>query len=836
MSDCYNLIKKKMGNALSEDELKLLISDLEQFFSIRQAMTTEQRQNAVKAYMDQQATKLKDRKKAIAFDKQKIIEIYNQIYRTNPENVLSGLTQLLAGSNYNKEGARQNVYSQMHMLKDYYLGTYLQQMETIGTPKGYGKGAHDRDLYHVLYRMTDLDLEPAQRDASAKEYLKDNPLGEQLFQIAKTIRNLSDELRQNLNQNGASIRKMDHHTIIQKHDAYKISKAGFDQWSEDIQRLLPTLWKNADTATKNKELRALFDHFTTNRHLTISAAFKPYQTSNKDLVQRFEHARGLRFSDPDTMYEYNQKYGLPIDQNIQETIARQAQALGLTSKLGVNADRNLKQVLALIDADIQAQPSQQSVNTEWDAFVGKNGEKGRFQRLLDTVTGETNIPLNATAAEWSTSVRSLMNMRYLGRVVISALPDMRNAARSIALMSAKNQIPMARLVRVMTKSLLEFILPKRLRMSADEIARRKELLVNFGVMLDSAQAVLGRPVRGNLEEAQGVTGQKIHQGIKTAETYFFRYNGLNRWNDTIRSMIALDTAQNLGKWVNAGFQNLEPHQVQFLNKYNITELDQQLLSQIGTSKIKDHWGERELFDAANLRHADDRLFQDYAKQLGKTIAEARAELLRKTQVMVFDQVEIALNMPDAKTKSLMTYGLRRGGLGGELIRFAGQFKTFLIKQFQTQIGRDAMGQIEVGRALGQSKANFAAEQLKHNRKIMWAFGNQFLYMTAIMTSLGIVTNEINHALNGKDGQDLGDPDTWIKGMIRGGAWGFMGDLLFDAASVRRNLFGPAYNTAEGLGRAIKNGASEPDGLAQDLVQVLMPNIPVIKNQAKEVTE
>lgn len=140
---------------------------------------------------------------------------------------------------------------------------------------------------------------------------------------------------------------------------------------------------------------------------------------------------------------------------------------------------------------------------------------------------------------------------------------------------------------------------------------------------------------------------------------------------------------------------------------------------------------------------------------------------------------LAMTIPDTRTRALMNMGGQRGTLLGEGARMATQFKSFGTQFIVNQVGQMLQLQGAVPRAV---------------------YGLKVLAGT---TALGMVSMQIKRLLKGQELADMTDYRVQLSAVMQGGGFGIMGDFFNTATQQSRfghglvtTLAGPAFGAAE----------------------------------------
>jgi hypothetical protein len=164
---------------------------------------------------------------------------------------------------------------------------------------------------------------------------------------------------------------------------------------------------------------------------------------------------------------------------------------------------------------------------------------------------------------------------------------------------------------------------------------------------------------------------------------------------------------------------------------------------------------------------------------------------------MIDERRFAVIEPDARVRGLMTGGIRRGKLLGEVARSAFMFKSFSMSLMMTHLMRSGRQTLR-GEVAGVK--NMAA----------------YVLLTSIAGAAAVQASSL---ITGKDPQPMDDPAFWGSAFMRGGGVGFYGDFLYSAqtrgkSGVYEALGGPLIGTGVDAFAKAATGELRGDDLAR----------------------
>ncbi|HSX89016.1 MAG TPA: hypothetical protein VLG17_13625, partial [Pseudomonas sp.] len=220
-------------------------------------------------------------------------ELVGYIRNTWSDRPDLGLESFLVGTNVARAGSRRSVAAEQKQLSQGYIAGFLNDIEKDGLLPFLTKGDLDEDIADALWRMG-----------------MDKPLdgiGKQAQAIAKIMQKYQEVARIDANRAGAFIRKLPGYVVRQSHDPYKLQRAGYQQWRDEILPLLDA--RTFDGADPDSFLLAAYNGLVSGVHLKTA---KPEPTGFKgprNLAKKVSAERVLHFKDGLAWNQYNKVYG-----------------------------------------------------------------------------------------------------------------------------------------------------------------------------------------------------------------------------------------------------------------------------------------------------------------------------------------------------------------------------------------------------------------------------------------------------------------------------------------------------------------------------------------------
>jgi len=760
--DCIDTIQaaaKAAGRELNEEEMVELVGDLQA--RIKQLQATDGMlglEDAAMRAADEMGNQVK---LAAAIEKRNALlnarrraELVGYIRSTWSDRPDLGLESFLVGTNVARPGARRSVAAEQKQLSQAYIAGFLHDLDAEGLRPFLTKGDSDADIADALWRMgMDKPLDGLSKEAQG---------------IAKIMQKYQETARIDANRAGAFIRKLPGYVVRQSHDPYKIQRAGFKQWRDEI---LPLLDERTFEAGSDVDgfLLATYNGLVSGVHLKVSTGQPNGFKGPRNLAKKVSAERVLHFKDGVAWDQYNKVYGTgSLREAFLGGLDRSGQSTGLMRRLGTNPEGNFEAALDELQLAFKEDPEAMR------RF--QDDRRGMLKTRFAEVDGSSSIAVNHTGARVAANLRAWQSMAKLGGAVISAVTDLPVAASEMRYQGKGMLGSMGTLIGGM--------------LSGKKPAEQREILSSMGVFFDS--------VRGEVVSkfsADDSLGGKMSR----AQQLFFKLNGLTWWTDTMRSTAALMMSHHLAYNRALNWDQMNPDLRRTLELFDFDAGKWDLVRNTG-AKLADG---REYMTTQGIDDIPDADLAGYLTSKGRTvnaaaIGELREELRGSLRSYITDRASYAVIEPDARTRAIMRRGTQPGTVAGELLRFVGQFKAFPVAILQKSFGRELYGRgyqpgaygANPGRELIQAMRSGNGEKLGIAQLMLWT------------TLFGYGAMATKDLLKGREPRPADDPKTWVAAMLQGGALGLYGDFLFGEANrfgggVISSSLGPAAGAIEG---------------------------------------
>lgn len=630
---CLTAIQKAAGEALSNDDLEEILSDIVRRRRQRAKLNPLEDDRTAFAKVAEELSE--DEKIAAQIEKRN--RSLNILARNKRMGFYEGtgkaesfsLSTLNVGSERTGAGFGASVDAQYQGLKAGLFGPMMAELRQSGLLGVLSKrdATFDRNVAREMWRLNEGGGEPT----GDKNALK----------AAEVLSKFQEQARTMQNDAGAFIGKISGYIVRQSHDMFRIRNAGFEQWKQDI---IPLLDEStfADAKDRDGFLLKVFNDLASGNHQKSNGAsdwlggFK----GPGNLAKRVSQERTLHFKDADAWFDYNQKFGTS---SLLEAAAfgldRAARNTALMRTWGTNPE-------AAFQADLDRLTIQAKDRGDFKELERLNG--WRIKAEFDQLTGAANIAANPTMATISSNIRAVQSMAKLGGVVLSSLPDIALRAATLR----HNGVGLLESYGSSFKTLFE----------GRSSGERREIADLLGAGFDG--------ILGNALSRFSATDD-VHGRLSKMTNLFFRANLLNWWTDANMTGAALMLSRNLARNAKQSFDALPESLRGNLTRFGIAEKEWDTIRSSGI---------RETEDGSYI--TPDGLSGDVETALRSYFIETTRE---------------AMTFSGARERALATLGTQKGTVVGEAVRFMMQFRTFPItfatRHLAREIKRDGVDKI-----------------------------------------------------------------------------------------------------------------------------------------------
>ena len=689
------------------------------------------------------------------------------------------LKSVLTGTEFLTKGGSRSVALEAKVISDRakrVLSDELEKNELLDLAKS---GKMDRDVLKAKYAMANGES----LDGISKE-------GVQIAEAyTKTYNLLQDEM-----ELAGSTRGRINGYMQRNHDAISIERAGFEQWKQDMHRLLDpqkTWGARADDGDFiNEELERIFNSIKDESYNSglINTKGSNYLEvlSSGGLDARASRSRRFQFRDADSEFEYMQKYsGGSTMASLVSSIQRDARAAASINRLGSNPTRAFEALKSHVSKNLRPKETPKGA-TDFAKKALKGGEEVKpfeatvkeADELFKNVTKGFDVGSSAVA-NFSSNARAFTSMATLGRGVITSAPT--DLATGASVLRAKTGQGYFSAMAQKLKASGDLVKDPKLR---QEMASRLELYNDNAL--------------GELWSRMGDEDQINRSMARSLET-FFKLNGMKEQTSIYKTGDQMLLSMNLADNAFRGFGEMNDITRANLERYGINSEDWEVL-RTASEEVKGR-----------------KVITPFAVNELDIPAPQKRELSLKLSSYLRENAEfLATPTPDERTKSFMLGGSDPDNMFGQLVRFIGQFKSFPITMGRTM--RHAM----LSDPKNAKRTMREALQTKSGAKV----AAQTMMGATLMGGLSeMARNAIDNETT-----DVTSADFWGRSMTRGGSMGLYGDFLmadYDKhyRSFSSEVLGPTLGgTFEG-GAEVLAGMRNGDPDASKAFNVILRNTP-----------
>lgn len=708
--------------------------------------------------------------------KQKLTSYLVKNFASDPK---AGIRSLLIGTTLQRENSRSfTAGDSVRNAKRIFTGQLDTELSKAGIRDMFYSGALNDEMQRVMWAIDD--------GAELKGFTPE------AVQAAKIVMSVYDNITNTMRQNGMMVNKIKHYLSNQAtiHNQTRIRAAGYENWKKDILQSLD-IAKTAEAMNikpsmiDNELLEGIYEGLSTGEHISSGNGSLPEFGNPLRAVRQKQ--RKLIFKDADSAINYRNKYGSRDFQSaVIQTIEGNARKVGILTTLGVNYERNIKEIASEF-LKTSFTPEQRS---KLRKFTDNN-----MMQMLKVVDGRADIPFSEAWARFTSNVLALSSMARLGGAPLSAVTDLTNAASYLNRQGMGGTI--FNTIDLFQKEFSAFS------------PEKKQIIGSIGIFSD---AMLQNAYRdGYLEPG---TNQTISKWVNR----FFKMTGLDAWTNSARLSAADSLMNYVSGFTKHEFDSLPDSFQKSLQMFGIEADDWNILRQ--TKQLQAD-GNTYLVPQ-ELDNIRDVIKSHLAsKGAASNVLEAATDkYIDKLKTSLTNYYHDALSHmiiePDAATKYYQTWGgLNPGSAGGVIARFVMQFRSFSIGNMRKIL----LGMANQDATLGTKAMNIG----------------KYIAATTIM---GYVASAMKDISKGRKPRpfldDEGRPNTatMTAALLQGGGLGIFGDFLFGeynrfGGSMANTLAGPVLGGTLTDAAALYSSIKEGKDVRGNALRVALDNTPFI---------
>lgn len=753
--NCEKTVLKQMGDRIDSDTVKQLYEEASEQLRRMKRVRNKPVSKAMREWLDKQADTAKRdaaiKKMNAANNALARSEMFRSILDANfgtGKDLAKAVPAIIWG-----DGARTEFSADA--IKDAYWAKWSADLEFALDAIG------DTAYKYAADASNTLDIVKAMEGLARGGDL--SHMNKMAVDTARAIREVTENIRRELNDAGAFIGNIDDYIWKQVHDMHKISAVSAEQWQTDLLDNLDfvrTFGFSRQEMADDLNLHEMvievvdqwYDDFATGNHMKINQPIQDAKgkgTGRGNIAKRISQERKIHFADAEAFYEYQKKYGLPsIFDALQMNIRASSRHIGLMTRLGPNYADN---AFAVNDLLIKRAKKERDL----EAVSALSNNRISIQNALDAVDGTTDAPVNGMFAKLFQATRKIMGMSKLGSAAFATASDLSN-------------------------------------MAANANVNGENIFSSYAKGLNGL--LKNVPERNRTAKALGIALDYNRAGVITADTAvdagpgmlskmqerFFRWSGLSAVTNRHRATVAIAESVYLGESLSSGakYADLDIKYQRKLGLHEITEAEWTALSKaVQRQDFGD--GEFSMITPEAIRDLSDadvsRLLLGNQKNVTKpAIKKARTELENKIRSFYQDTVDKTVIEPKTRTRSATLLHTREGTPMGVLMRQLMQFKSFPIAVLMQRVQADIY--------LRTGKRATAKDALM-STSWMPAMASLALQTTV----MGYVAMSLKDIWKARDPRDPTEDSLKVAlaAFTQGGAAGILGDFLF----AEQNRFG-----------------------------------------------
>jgi hypothetical protein len=542
--------------------------------------------------------------------------------------------------------------------------------------------------------------------------------------LADAIRHAIEEMRLAANERGALIPKLENYDVPHKHNRRSIMAAKFPTWAAriddrlDWSRIMDPLTGKpvqADVSGKPPQafrtsfLQSTYDNIVFGREVNDPVYGRPDGVAT---YRKMAEQRVLHFKSADDWIAYNKEFGSGgFHASLMGHIHAMSRDIALMEDWGPNPKLGVR-----FYGDLLKQK-----------FAGDEVITGKIETSIANGTRAMNVlsggamsgdPMTEWIGGFFSNARGLMTSAMLDRAIISSISDTNTMRMAATAMKMNPSSMMARQVGIFKA------------LSPDELRRAG--------WIAETQADAGNALARFQQE---VPSSELIERLASGS---MRVQGLSWWTDRARAVAYQEWAGHLMNFADMPYASLDEPMRRVFDNWGVTADDWARFTAPETRFVADngatfvmpiHWRNATGMDA---RKADDIFF--------------------KFQGAAEDFIELAVPTRSLAAQAFVdpsAFNLPPGTVGHELLKSAGQFKsftmTFTVNQYRQIVQQGGIA----------SKGGFG-----------YAFN-----LAAGATVMGALALQAGEILMGRDPQDMTEPGFWGRATLKGGGFAILGDII-----------------------------------------------------------
>lgn len=616
--------------------------------------------------------------------------------------------------------------------------------------------------------------------------------------IADSLASVFDDVRTTFNRNGGNVKKLDDWGMPTSHDQQKVALAGSKKWVDSIiDKVNRNKYVNEDgTLMSDIELKEL-----------LSEAYKTISTggANKSLAgdtspspiggrakmaNRHQESRVIHFKDGQSWLEYQKDFGTyhqsGLHQVVDNHVKRMSGEIAMMQSFGTNPKYVFDELLKK-GVDLELVKETNALNHGKIA-----AQKKRAESIYEYMDASVQ-PIDNSFGNIMGGLRALMTASKLGSATLTTISDHAN---------------MKRIANMNGMSYSRSIMPEFTKQLASGNHQKEAISMGLGI-----NEMIGSMMRfGDADMISSATKSgRFNASMQSVASMVMKASGLNATTAAAKRAFSLVHMHKIADMTRSKqWSELGEHDLKMLKGNGIKEEDWNLWRDLTPSKREN--GEMVLTQNDFFSAPDDviKKYLHADHQSDKYVLNARYDFARRYMNHIFSEEGVAIIDSGARERSLTQFG-QAGTFQGELGRTLFQFKAYPMG-YLMRMGSRAFAQDDI-----TSRATF------------------LISLLAYQTIAGGMVAQLQNIANGKQPEPVFTTDFFLKSVLKGGGFSFLGDLMSAMSDptgrgmgdfVAGPLIGSAFKLGmlfTGIGNNIIEGKESTRGM--EIANAIKSNIP-----------
>ncbi len=569
-------------------------------------------------------------------------------------------------------------------------------------------------------------------------------------------------LRRMFNEAGGDIGKIEGFGVPHVHNRQAIAAATKQEWIEFVRpKLNRAKMIDFDTnspmtdAKLSQLLDETYDKIVTNGMTDVISAGEITTgfTVRRAVGNKRQQSRFLVFRNADAWFEYQEQFGTGnVFEAIMHHVDGMSRDIALMKTLGPNPDATVEFMKRLV-AGGRAKEAIGAKGRRAVKLIGLDSS-ATIDALYAQVSGNALVPERELFGQTMGSVRSWLSAVNLGGAFLSAVSDIGFTSLTSQFNGFSGMKVVGRLVKTFG--------------SASKADRMDALQAGFAV--DTWVSTLAAQQRFTAEQL----GHDIAR--RTSDT-ILRASFLSAWTEAGKAAFQREFLVYLTKNRGKALADLPDTLKRAFRRHGVRAADWDMVR--AAPLVNDNGGE--------IMH------------IGSIAAFGQADTFRaanRLQSMILNESKFAVPEATAKTRAILTQGVRPGSIPGEILKSVTLFKTFPVTVLQTHL---------FGRLLGDAQMT-VTDRMGYAARMLIA-----------TTVLGAMAVQLKDIAKGRDPRPMGSAEFLFAAAAQGGGLGIFGDFLFADHSrlgggLASTVSGPVFDV---LGQAARLTAGNLQELAAE---------------------